>query len=51
MTYSHNSYRCPTSIPTVRISDSTITDVRTPAELERWFPLASLEQQILALAA
>jgi hypothetical protein len=28
-----------------------VADVRTPAELERWFPLASLEQQTLAPAA
>lgn len=30
---------------------SWTADVRNPAELERWFPLGSLEQETLALAA
>jgi hypothetical protein len=38
-------------IQTVPITDSAITDVRTVAELERWFPLADLERDGLSLAA
>jgi hypothetical protein len=35
----------------VRFCGFHVADVRSAAELERWFPLASLEPETLALAA
>ncbi len=38
-------------IPAILIADCTITDVRSVAELKRWFPLSELDPDALVLAA